>query len=171
MHRAVRGGCSTASNIELTTPTQDHSTCRSNSRLPTVNVLADDPEIVAGGFEGMLGVAVRDESRVVVEGDIPLPPETVEHGEQASMFPVNARPHEFDDCDVMPRLASGPEPVAEHEPQGRLEHRFVGWLETGFLIERKDLLGRGELFLGAHEEAVNLRPVNCVGPEFFHPQQ
>jgi len=35
---------------------------------------------------------------------------------QASVFLVNARPDELDDRDVMPRLASRTETVAEHEP-------------------------------------------------------
>jgi len=42
--------------------------------------------MVAGGFDGLLRVVVRNEPCVVMEGYIPLPPETVEHGQQARVF-------------------------------------------------------------------------------------
>ncbi len=84
------------------------------------------------------------------------------------MFSVNARPDEFDDRDVMPRLAPGAEAVAEHKPQGSLEHRFVGLLERSLLIKSENLMGRGELLFGAGDEAVDLRPLDLVRPELFH---
>jgi len=73
-----------------------------------------------------------------------------------------------DNGDVVPRLASGTETVAEHEAQGSLEHRFIGLLKTGFLIKSQNFVGRSELLVRAREKAVNLRPVNGVRLEFFH---
>ena len=101
---------------------------------------------------------VRNESRVVIKGHISLPPETVENGQQTSMFFVDTRPKEINDRDVMPRLASRTKAMAEHEPQGRLKHGLVGLLQAGFFIEGEDFMGWGELLVGAREEAFNLRP-------------
>jgi hypothetical protein len=42
---------------------------------------------------------VRNESRVVIKGHISLPPETVENGQQTSMFFVDTRPNEINDRD------------------------------------------------------------------------
>jgi hypothetical protein len=52
--------------------------------------------------------------------------------------------------------------MAEHEPEGSLEHCFVGLLKTGFLVKDEDFMGRGELFVRAREKAFDLRPVNGV---------
>jgi hypothetical protein len=87
------------------------------SSLSRGDVGADDIYEVAGGFEGLLCFVTRNESCVVIESHIPLSPETVEDGEQASVLGVNSRPNEFDDCDVMAGLASCPEAVAEHKSQ------------------------------------------------------
>ncbi len=84
------------------------------SRFSCSDVSADHIQVVAGSFEGLLGVMVRDESGVIIEGHVPLPPETVEDGQQAGVFLVNARPDEFYDRDVMPRLTSSAEGVAKH---------------------------------------------------------
>src|SRR5204862_7539187 len=84
---------------------------------------------------------VRNESRVVIKGHISLPPETVENGQQTSMFFVDTRPNEINDRDVMPRLASRTKAMAEHEPQGRLKHGLVGLLQAGFFIEGEDFMG------------------------------
>lgn len=65
------------------------------------------------------------------------------------MFLVNASSDEVDDGDVMPRLASGTETIAEHESQGCLEHRFIGLLKTGFLIKGENFVSRGELLVRA----------------------
>ncbi len=51
-----------------------------------------------------------------------------EDDQQTSMFLVDARPHEIDDGDVVPRLTSRTESMAEHEPEGSLEHCLVGLL-------------------------------------------
>ncbi len=128
----------------------------------------DDAQIVAGSFEGLFGVVVRNESGVVIKRHISLPAESLEDGQQAGMFFVHARPDEFDDRDVMPRLAPGAEAMAEHKPQGSLEHRFVGLLEASLLIESENLMGRGELLFSAGEEAVDLRPLDFVRLELFH---
>lgn len=63
---------------------------------------------------------IRNEPSVVIKGHIPLPPESVEYDQQASMFLVDMRPDEFNDRDVVSRLASGAEAVAEHESEGNL---------------------------------------------------
>jgi len=84
---------------------------------------------------------VRNESRVVIKGHISLPPETVENGQQTSMFFVDTRPNEINDRDMMPRLASRTKAMAEHEPQGRLKHGLVGLLRAGFFIEGEDFMG------------------------------
>jgi len=65
----------------------------------------------------MLSIVTRNESSVVIEGHIPLAPEPVEHDQKARMLLVDSHPQEFDNRDVMPRLAPGAESVAEHEAQ------------------------------------------------------
>ena len=65
------------------------------------------------------------------------------------MFFVDACPDEFDNRDVMPRLAPGAESVAEHESQGSLQHRFVGLLEASLFVESENFVRGGELLLGA----------------------
>ena len=84
------------------------------------------------------------------------------------MLFVDARPHEIDDCDVVPWLNPSAETVAEHGAQRGFEHRFVGLLNATFSVEGEDLMGRSELLLGACHEAVDLRPVNRMWLEFLH---
>ncbi len=67
---------------------------------------------------------MRNKSDVVIERHVPLPPEPVEHGQEAKMFFVDASSDEFDNRDVIPWLAPGAEPVAEYEAQGSLQCRF-----------------------------------------------
>jgi hypothetical protein len=78
------------------------------------------------------------------------------------MFLVDARPHEIDDGDVVARLTSRTESMAKHEPQGSFEHRFVGLLKASFLIKSENLASGGQLLIRAHEETVDLCPVNRV---------
>src|SRR5450631_2726259 len=65
-----------------------------SSRVPLwfshVNVTTDHIQVVAGSFEGLFGVMVRDESGVIIQSHVPLPPETVEDNQEASVFLVNA---------------------------------------------------------------------------------
>ena len=71
-------------------------------------------------------------------------------------------PHEADDGDVVARLTSRTESMAEHEPQRSFEHCFVGLLKASFFVKGENLAGRGELLVGAREKAFDLRPVNGV---------
>jgi hypothetical protein len=89
-------------------------------------------------------------------------PETIKDDQQPSMFLVDARPHEIDDGDVVARLTSRTDSMAEHEPEGGLEHYFVGLLEASLLVKSENLVGRGELLVRAREKAFNLRPINGV---------
>jgi hypothetical protein len=52
--------------------------------------------------------------------------------------------------------------MAEHEPEGCLEHCFVGLLKASLLVKSENFVGRGELLVRAREKAFNLRPVNGV---------
>jgi hypothetical protein len=141
-----------------------------DSRFSCHDVGANDLYELAGGFEGLLGFVMRNESGVVIQSHIPLSAETVEDGQQASVLDVDSRPNEFDDGDVMAGLASCPEAVAEHKSQCSPEHRFVGLLKAHLLIKRQDLVRRGRLPVGARKEALDLRPVNLVWLEFFHAE-
>ena len=60
---------------------------------------------------------VRNKSSVIVKGGIALPAETIKDDQQPSMFLVDARSHKIDDGDVVARLTSPTESVAEHEPR------------------------------------------------------
>ena len=111
-----------------------------NSGLPCGDVGADDLYEPAGGFEGFLCFVVRYEARVVIKGQVPLSPETVEDCEQASVPGVDPRANEIDDRDVMAQLTPCPEAMAEHKPQRSPEHRFVGLLKARLLIKRQDFV-------------------------------
>src|SRR5271157_84919 len=134
----------------------------SDSRLSGRDIGSDHVQVVAGGFESLLGIMVRNKSGVIIEGHIALPAETIKDSQQTSMFLVDARPHEIDDGDVVPRLASCTKSVAEHEPQRSFEHCFVGLLNTSFFVKSENFAGRGQLLIRAREEALDLRPVNRV---------
>ena len=84
------------------------------------------------------------------------------------MFLIEARAHEVDDGNVMPRLTPRTKAVAEHEAERGLEHRFIGLLQTSLFIERENLVGRREFLIGTGKEAVDLGPVNGVWFEFLH---
>ena|SRR3984893_2710831 len=126
------------------------------------DINSDHIQVVAGGFESLLGIMVRNKSGVIIKGCIAFPAETIKDDQQPSMFLVDARPHEIDDGDVVARLTSRTESMAEHEPEGGLEHCFVGLLEASLLVKSENLVGRGELLVRAREKAFNLRPINGV---------
>jgi len=86
----------------------------------------------------LLSIMVRNKSGVIIKGCIALPAETIKDDQQPSMFLVDARTHEVDNSDVVPRLTSRTESVAEHEPQRSFEHCFVGLLKTSFFIKSKN---------------------------------
>jgi len=68
----------------------------------------------------------------------------------------DARPHEIDDGDMVPRLTPRAESMAKHEPEGSFQHGLVSLLKTSFLIKSENLASRGQLLIGACEEAVDL---------------
>ena len=72
------------------------------------------------------------------------------------------RPHEIDDGDVVAWLTPRTEAMAEHEPEGSLEHCFVGLLKASLFIKSENLMSRRQLLIGAREETVDLCPVNRV---------
>ena len=78
------------------------------------------------------------------------------------MFLVDARPHEIDDGDVVARLTSRTESMAEHEPQRSFEHCFVGLLKASLFVKSENFVSRGELLVRTREETVDLYPVNPV---------
>ena len=114
------------------------------------------------GFRATISARITFKSGVVIKGCIALPSETIKDHQQTSMFLVDARPHEIDDGDVVARLTSRTEPMAEHEPEGSPEHCFVGLLKASLLVKSENFVGRGELLVRAREKAFNLRPVNGV---------
>jgi hypothetical protein len=134
----------------------------SDSGLSGCDIRSDHIQVVAGGFESLFGIALRNKPSVVIEGQIALPAETIKNSQQTGMFLVDARLHKIDDGDVVPWLASCTESVAEHETQRSFEHCFVGLLKTSFFVKSENLAGRGQLLFRAREEAVDLRPVNGV---------
>ena len=99
---------------------------------------------------------------VVVKGQISLPPKTIKPGQQAGIFFVDARPHKFDDGDVVPRLASRTKPLTEHKPEGGLEHCFVCLLKASLFLKSENLVSRNKLLVRTREKAFDLRPVKCV---------
>jgi hypothetical protein len=134
----------------------------SDSRPSGLNIGSDHSQVVARGFERLLGIMVRNKPGVIIKGHIALSAETIKDSQQTGMFLVDTRPHKIDDGDVVPRLASGTESVAEHEPQRPFEHCFVGLLKTSFFVKSENFAGRGQLLIRAREEAVDLRLVNGV---------
>jgi len=95
-------------------------------RLSGCNISPDHAQVVAGRFERLFGIMVRNEPGVIIKGYIAFPAETIKDDQQPSMFLVDARPHEIDDGDVVPRLASCTKSAAEHEPQGSFELTTTG---------------------------------------------
>jgi len=101
-----------------------HRNCRpelhERLRLSRGDVGADDFQIFEGGFESLFCVMLGYKAGVVVKSRIPLPPEPVEHDDYTGMFFVNPCPDEFDNRDMMAKLASCAKTVAKHEAQGSL---------------------------------------------------
>jgi hypothetical protein len=124
-------------------------------------------QVVAGGFESLLGIMVRNKSGVIIKGCVALPAETITDNQQTSMFLVDARPHEIDDGDVVARLTSRTESMAEHEPKGRFEHCLVGLLKTSLLVKSENFASRGQLLIRAREETVGLCQLTACGFSFF----
>jgi hypothetical protein len=97
--------------------------------------------VVAGSFGGLLGFVVGNKNGIVIQGHIPLPPESVEHGQQPSVFLVDARLDKIDDRDVVSRLTSSAETMTEHETERSFQHCLIGLLEASLFIEGKYLMG------------------------------
>jgi len=135
---------------------------RYRSWLSRGEVRSNDRQVVAGCFEGLFSVVVRNKSRVVIESLVSFSPKAIQNGQQSGMFPVNVLADKFDDGDMVARLAASTKAVAEHEAKRSFEHRFISLLKTGFLVESEDFPGRREFLVGTREEAINLRPVNRV---------
>jgi len=93
--------------------------------------------------------------------------ETIKDDQQPSMFLVDARPHEIDDGDVVARLTSRTESMAEHEPQGSFEHCFVGLLKTSFFIKSENFPSRGQLLIRAREKRSICAQSTVCGFSFF----
>lgn len=74
----------------------------SDLRLSVCNVSPDHAQVVAGRFERLFGIMVRNKPGVIIKGYIASPAETIKDDQQPSVFPVDARPHTVDDGDVAP---------------------------------------------------------------------
>src|SRR5262249_16563199 len=141
---------------------------RSTSWFSRHDVRTNDGQVVAGGFEGLFSIVVRNKSRIVIERQISFSPKSIQNGQQAGMFLVYALTDKFDDGDMMARLTTSTKAVAEHKTKRSFEHRFISLLKAGLLVKGKDFPSRRELFVGTREKTFNLRPINGVRLEFFH---
>ena len=74
----------------------------SDSGLSGCDIRSDHIQVVAGGFESLFGIVLRNKPRVVIEGQIALPAETIKDSQQTGMFLVDTRLHKIDDGDVVP---------------------------------------------------------------------
>src|SRR5271169_1768406 len=140
----------------------------SDSGFSGCDINSDHIQVVAGGFESLLSIMVRNKSGVIIKGCIALPAEPIKDDQEPSMFLVDARPHEIDDGDVVARLTSRTESMAEHEPQRSFEHCFVGLLKASLLVKGENFVSRGEFLIRAREKAFTLRPINGVRLYFLH---
>ena len=129
---------------------------------PCRDIGPDHAQILPCRFERFLGIVPRNKSSVVVKSYIALAPQAVKHCEQAGMPVTDMGPHEFDDGDVVPGLASRAKSMTEHKSQRCLQHRFVCLLKAGFFIKRQDFVGRSQLLISTREETLDLRPINGV---------
>jgi hypothetical protein len=134
----------------------------SDLRLSGSNISSDHIQVPTCGFESMLGIMARNKSGVIIKGCIAFPAETIKDDQQPSMFLVDARSHKIDDGDVVARLTSRTESMAEHEPQRSFEHRFVGLLEASLFVKSQNFVSRCKLLIRAREKAFDLRRVNGV---------
>ena len=137
-------------------------------RLSGCDINSDHLQVVAGRFESLLGIMLRNKSGVIIKRHIAFPAQTIKDNQQTGMFLVDARPHEIDDGDVVARLTSRTESMAEHEPQGSFEHRFVGLLKASLFVKGENFVSRGELLVRARQKAFDLRPINGVRLYFLH---
>jgi hypothetical protein len=94
--------------------------------LSGCDIGSDHVQVLPRGFERLLGIMARNKPGVVIKGQVALPAETIKDDQQTCVFLPHARPHKIDDGDMVTRLASRAESMAEHEPEGSLEHGFVG---------------------------------------------
>jgi hypothetical protein len=90
------------------------------SRLSGRDISWDHIQVVASGFERSLGIMVRNKSGVIIKSHIAFPAQAVKDDQQTGMFLIDARTHEVDDSDVVPRLAPRTQSVAKHEPSEAL---------------------------------------------------
>src|SRR5260370_40909438 len=109
------------------------SRAQSYSNLSGSDVNSDHLQVVPGGFESLLGVMVGNKSGVIIKGCIALAAETIKDDQQTSMFLVDVGPHKIDDGDVVPRLTSRTESMAEHEPPRSLQPCFPPFPNTHLL--------------------------------------
>jgi hypothetical protein len=58
------------------------------------------------------------------------------------MFLVDPLTHEFRNQDVVAGLTSDARTMTKHEAERSFEHRFVGLLQAGFIVEGENLFGR-----------------------------
>jgi hypothetical protein len=61
----------------------------SDLRLSICDISSDHLQIVAGGFERLFGIMVRNKPGVIVKSHIVLPPETIKDDQQTGMFLVD----------------------------------------------------------------------------------
>lgn len=149
-------------------PPSNHFLNLSPSRFSRCYVSPDHVKKLASCFEGLLGILMRHEARIVVEGQISFTTKTIKHRNETRVFLVCAPAYEFYDSDVMSRLASGAESVAEHKSQRSFEHCFIGLLQSSLVIKCENFPGRSEFCLCTLQEAVNLSPVYFLWLEFLH---
>jgi hypothetical protein len=71
------------------------------SRLPSSDVGADNVQAILGRFERLFSVVMGYEAGVVIKRYISFPSETIEDGQQTSMFLIDARPNKFDNRGVV----------------------------------------------------------------------
>lgn len=134
----------------------------SHSRSPGRDIGSNHIQVVRCRFQRLLGIMVRNKSGVIVQCQIALAAKAIKDSQQTGMFLVDVRPHKLDDSDVVPRLASGAESMAEHEREGCFEHCFIRQLKASLFIKSENPVGRSELLVGTGEKAFNLCPVNGV---------
>jgi hypothetical protein len=87
------------------------------SWLSRGEVRPNDLQVVAGSFEGLFSVVVRNKSRVVIESLVSFSPKAIQNGQQSGMFPVNVLADKFDDGDMVTGLTASTKAVAEHEAE------------------------------------------------------
>ncbi len=109
-----------------------------DSRLSGHNISSDHIQVVDGRFESLLGIVARNKSSVVIKGCIALPAQTIKDNQQTGIFLVDTRTHKIDYGDVVPRLTSRTESMAEHEPEGSFEQLLRRLAEGKLLRQRRE---------------------------------